>query len=70
MPANRKGKCDRCNKQRNDLELCSDDLLCRPCEIENAVELTKIQIRRDAMCVDGAAAGVDNSATKSVDANF
>jgi len=45
----RKGKCDRCNKQKTDLELCSDDLLCRPCEIANAVELTKIQLRRDTL---------------------
>ena len=57
MPANRKGKCDRCNKQRTDLELCGDDLLCRPCEIKNAVELTKRKLGRDISITEGGVAG-------------
>ena len=63
----RANTCDRCNKQRTDLELCSDDLLCRPCEIANAVELTKIQLRRDTTRADGGVAGGDPCATKSAD---
>jgi len=47
MPQNTERKCERCNKLKNDLELCSDDLLCRACEVQNAVELTKIKLRRD-----------------------
>ena len=49
MPANRKGRCDRCTKQRTDLELCGDDLLCRPCEVQNEVELTKIKLSVNVM---------------------
>ena len=48
MPQHGKKKCDRCNKLKNDLELCGDDLLCRSCEVQNAVELIKIKLRRDA----------------------
>ena len=47
MPQNAKRKCDRCNKLKNDLELCGDDLLCRSCEVQNAVELTKIKLCRN-----------------------
>jgi len=47
MPQNTKRKCDRCNKLKNDLELCGDDLLCRACEVQNAVELAKIKFHRD-----------------------
>lgn len=64
MPANRKGKCDRCNKQRTDLELCGDDLLCRPCEIKNAVELTKRKLGRDISVTEGGVAGVDDGVIK------
>ena len=43
MPANRRGKCDRCNKVKNDLELCGDDCLCRNCEVQNAADLVKLK---------------------------
>jgi len=49
MPGNKKEKCDRCNKLKLDLELCGDDRLCRRCEVDNAVEFTKIQLKRNAL---------------------
>jgi len=61
MPANRKGKCDCCNKQRTDLELCGDDLMCRPCEVKNAVELTKIKLSDN-----GASAAATSNDTPTV----
>jgi len=42
MPPNSMKKCNRCNKTKNDLELCGSDL-CQACEVQNAVELSKIQ---------------------------
>jgi len=42
MTTNSMKKCNRCNKMKNDLELCGGDL-CQACEVQNAVVLTKIQ---------------------------
>ena len=47
MPQNTNRKCDRCNKLKNYLELCGDNLLCRSCEVQNAVELSNIKLHRD-----------------------
>jgi len=43
-------KCDSCNKVKANVELCGDDMLCRPCEVNNAAELAKLQAeqQRDA----------------------
>ena len=32
-------KCDRCNKLKNNVELCGDEMICRACEVLKAVEL-------------------------------
>ena len=34
-----KKKCDRCNKVKNNVELCGDEMICRACEVLKAVEL-------------------------------
>ena len=57
MPSNNKRKCHRCNRVKSDLELCGDHLLCRSCEVENAVELTKIEYSQDTQG-DGDCDGV------------
>ena len=68
MPSNNKRKCQRCNRVKSDLELCGDHLLCRSCEVENAVELTKIQYSQDTQgdgdCDGALTEKVDNLSCK------
>ena len=41
-------KCDRCNRVKANVELCGDDMLCRPCEVLNAAELAKLRAAQPA----------------------
>ena len=46
MPS--KMKCDGCNKVKANVELCGDDMLCRPCEVQNAAALAKLRAAQPA----------------------
>ena len=59
-------KCDRCNKVKANVELCGDDLLCRPCEVQNAAELAAIRAKsRDPPSEVGRASATVQPSGKS-----
>jgi len=67
MPSNRRGKCDRCNKFKNDLELCGDDCLCRNCEVENAAALAKMKFSNSRPSTSSDAGGEEATASAESD---